>query len=103
MYYGKTETAGSDYPYEDDSDERKMLHIPAKKSRLVTVWAQRIKDLRLQNNLTQSDVAKVLHITQASYGMYELGKRQLPVDKLVDIAKFYHVSVDYVTGVTDDF
>lgn len=103
MHYGKNETISPDYQCEDESNQEKMLHIPAKKSRLVTVWAQRIKDLRLQNNLTQSDVAKVLNITQAAYGMYELGKRQLPVDKLVDIAKFYHVSLDYVTGVRDDF
>lgn len=100
MRYSKTEGTSQ---YQNDFEERKKINIPEKKSRLVTVWAQRIKDLRLQNNLTQSDVAKVLNITQASYGMYELGKRQLPVDKLVDIAKFYHVSADYVTGITDDF
>ena len=49
--------------------------------------------LRVLNNLTQAKVARVLNISQVAYGMYEMGKRRLPVDKLVALARFYHGKV----------
>ncbi len=41
------------------------------------VWPKRLKFLRKSNNLSQTDVAGVLHCSQAAYGMYELGKRKI--------------------------
>lgn len=43
-----------------------------------SIWSRRLKELRERNNLSQADVAKVLHCSQVAYGMYELGKRKLP-------------------------
>lgn len=66
-----------------------------------STWAVRLKHLREINNLSQSDVAKVIRCSQVSYGMYELGKRRIPVDKLIVLAMYYRVSMDYMTGLTD--
>lgn len=44
------------------------------------VWPERLKYLRKSNNLSQTDVAGVLHCSQAAYGMYELGKRKISAD-----------------------
>ncbi|WP_299144788.1 helix-turn-helix domain-containing protein [uncultured Dialister sp.] len=66
------------------------------------VWPKRLKFLRQSNNLSQTDVAKVLHCSQAAYGMYELGKRKISADKLLVLAQYYHVSVDYLVGLRDE-
>lgn len=70
-------------------------------ARKTAVWTQRMKELRRANNLSQSDVAKVLHCTQVDYGMYELGKRRISVENLVKLARYYRVSLDYLTGMRD--
>ena len=66
------------------------------------VWPKRLKYLRQSNKLSQTDVAKVLHCSQAAYGMYELGKRKISADKLLVLAQYYHVSVDYLVGLKDE-
>ena len=47
-------------------------------------------------------MAGVLHCSQAAYGMYELGKRKISADKLLILAQYYHVSVDYLVGLRDE-
>ena len=61
----------------------------------------RIRDLREDNNLTQADVAKYLHIKQNTYSQYENEQRQLPLSCLIALAKFYKTSPDYILGLTD--
>lgn len=61
----------------------------------------RIKELREENNLTQTYLAERLHIKQNTYSQYETGQRQLPLEVLVAIAVFYNVSTDYILGLTD--
>lgn len=61
----------------------------------------RLKQLRNANNLSQEEVAKYLHCTQVAYGMYELDKRKISVDRLIVLAKYYHVSLDYLAGFSD--
>ena len=56
----------------------------------------KLKELREENNLTQIDVAKVLNIKQNTYSQYENEKRQLPIDVLIKLAKYYKVSTDYI-------
>ncbi|WP_302613038.1 helix-turn-helix domain-containing protein [uncultured Mitsuokella sp.] len=49
-------------------------------------------------------MAKVLRCSQVAYGMYgmyELGKRRISVDNLVKLARYYHVSLDYLAGLQD--
>ena len=61
----------------------------------------RIRDLREDHNLTQADVAKLLHIKQNTYSQYENEQRQLPLSCLITFAKFYKTSTDYILGLTD--
>ena len=65
-----------------------------------SIWSSGLKELRERNNLSQADVAKVLHCSQVAYGMYELGKRKLPIERLIMLAEFYHVSLDSLTGLS---
>ena len=60
----------------------------------------RIKDLREDNDLTQKRIAEYLHIKQNTYSQYENGQRQLPIDALIALAKFYNTSTDYILGLT---
>lgn len=61
----------------------------------------RIKDLREDHDLTQQEVASFLHIKQNTYSQYENGHRQLPIECLIALAKFYKTSTDYILGLTD--
>lgn len=65
-------------------------------------YYSRLKPLRLEAKMSQADVAKVLNCSQVGYGMYELGKRKISVEKLMILAKLYHVSLDYLVGFTDE-
>ena len=64
-------------------------------------YSRRLRDLREDNDLNQADVAKVLETSQQYYGKYENGKRELPFDRAIALAKFYNVSLDYIAGLTD--
>ena len=61
----------------------------------------RIKDLREDADLTQQNIAEYLNIKQNTYCQYERGQRQIPIDLLIKLAKYYHVSVDYILNLTD--
>jgi transcriptional regulator with XRE-family HTH domain len=64
-------------------------------------YTERIRDLREDHSLTQQKVADLLHIGQRTYADYESGKTRIPVDRLLILAKFYNVSMDYITGASD--
>lgn len=61
----------------------------------------RLKSLRQEAKLSQADVAKILKCSQVGYGMYELGKRKISIEKMIVLANLYHVSMDYIVGVSD--
>ncbi len=61
----------------------------------------RIRDLREDHDLKQSDIAKYLNCSQVCYSYYELGKRDIPTQILIKLAKFYHTSTDYILGLSD--
>ena len=62
---------------------------------------QRLRDLREDAELTQTDVAKLLSTTQQQYYKYETGLRELPMHHFITLAKHYRVSLDYLVGLTD--
>ena len=62
---------------------------------------RRIRDLREDRDLLQKDLAKILNCTQVCYSNYEMGKRDLPTEVLIQLARFYHTSTDYLPGLTD--
>ena len=61
--------------------------------------ADRIKTLREQQNKTQSDLAKQLGITRSSVNAWEMGISIPTVERIIDIASFFHVSTDYLLGL----
>ena len=61
----------------------------------------RLKDLREDADLRQKDIAEYLHIKQNTYLQYENNQRQLPIDVLIKLSKFYKVSTDYILELTD--
>lgn len=64
-------------------------------------YNERIRAIREDNSLTQQKIADLLHIGQRTYADYESGKTRIPVDSLLVLAKFYNVSMDYITGASD--
>ncbi len=62
---------------------------------------QRLRDMREDHDLTQEDIARVLQTTRTQISKYELGKQMMGVDKYIKLAKFYNVSLDYLTGLID--
>ena len=61
-----------------------------------------IKDLREDNDLKQSDIAKALGITQQVYSRYELGINEIPQRHIIALCKFYNVTADYLLGLTNN-
>lgn len=60
---------------------------------------ERIRDLRIDHDMSQSQVAHLLQTTQTYYAQYELGKRPIPNKHIVTLCLFYHVSADYILGL----
>lgn len=63
---------------------------------------QRLQDLREDNDLRQEDVANILGITRQQYQLYESGKREIKFSQVIELAKYYKVSIDYIAGLTND-
>ncbi|MCL2495471.1 MAG: helix-turn-helix domain-containing protein [Oscillospiraceae bacterium] len=62
---------------------------------------RRIRDLREDADMTQKQIAKILHCSQQVYSDYELGTRNLPVDILIRLAQYHKTTTDYLLGLTD--
>ena len=62
---------------------------------------QRIEDLRIDHDMSQQDVADLLHCQREVYRRYEKGIRELPLSYAIVLAKYYGVSLDYLVGLSD--
>lgn len=62
----------------------------------------RIRDLREDHDLLQKDIAAYLQCTQVCYSNYENGKRDIPTDVLIQLARYYNTSTDYILELTDE-
>lgn len=65
------------------------------------MFAERFRELRIQRHYTRTDIAKVLNVTTATIGNYELGNREPGIRELLLLAEFFDVSLDYLVGRTD--
>lgn len=63
---------------------------------------RRLRDLREDSDLTQIECAKIAYISKNSYIRYETGEREPPFDVIINLAKYYNVSIDYIAGLTND-
>ena len=61
----------------------------------------RLKDMREDADKTQREIAELLNTSQQQYNKYENGIRELPMHHFITLAKYYDVSLDYLTGLTD--
>lgn len=61
----------------------------------------RIRDLREDKDMTQTQVAKMLGMSQTGYSKYETGENDIPTAILIKLARFYETSVDYILGETN--
>lgn len=63
---------------------------------------KRLKELREDKDLTQSQIAKYLNMSQTGYSKYETGENDIPTRILIDLATFYNTSVDYLLELTNE-
>ena len=70
-------------------------------SRGDNMYLKRLKDLRTDHDLTQENIADILKCHREVYRRYESGIRTLPIDYLIEIAKYYNTSTDYLLELTD--
>ena len=62
----------------------------------------RIRDLREDRDLNQTQVAKMLNMSQTGYSKYETGENDIPTEVLIKLADFYNTSIDYLLTQTDN-
>lgn len=62
---------------------------------------RRIRDLREDMDLTQTQMAKLLNMSQTGYSKYETGENDVPTTVLIKLSKIHNVSIDYILGQTD--
>ena len=62
----------------------------------------RIRDLREDRDLTQTQVARMLSMSQTGYSKYETGENDIPTAILIKLARFYGTSIDYLLGETGE-
>ena len=66
------------------------------------MYFHRLEDLRADHDKSQIEVAEYLNMNRNVYWRYEKGLREIPVWALIKLAEYYHVSTDYLLGLTDD-
>ena len=64
-------------------------------------YYQRLKDIREDNEKTQSDIAEVLNTVRQQYNRWETGKQELPMHHFITLARYYNISLDDLAGLTD--
>lgn len=65
------------------------------------MYLKRVYDLREDSDLTQKSIAEYLGVHPNVYRRYEKGKRDFPLELIIKLADYYHVSTDYLLGRTD--
>ena len=63
---------------------------------------RRLRELRVEKDLTQTEIAKMLGMSQTGYSKYETGENDVPTAILIKLARFYDTSIDYLLGETDN-
>lgn len=65
------------------------------------ILGKRLKELRIERGLTQKELSLALGLNAVTYLHYEKGQREPPLSVLVDIAKYFDVSVDFLLGLKE--
>lgn len=62
---------------------------------------KRLRDLREDADKSQAEIAEIIGTSQSYYAQYENGKRAIPFERVIALAKYYNISLDYIAGLTD--
>ena len=65
------------------------------------MYTERIRALREDSDYNQTMVARAIHVAQTTYSHYEKGKVRIPIECLIDLARFYNVDMNYICGVSN--
>lgn len=65
-------------------------------------YIHRIRNLREDADKTQTEIAEILGTSQTMYARYERGANELPIRHLIVLCKYYHVSADYILGLSNN-
>lgn len=65
-------------------------------------YRQKFKNYRIDNDLTQQDVAQICDVSDATVGHWETLKRHMHIDSIITLCKYYNVSSDYILGLIKD-
>ena len=68
----------------------------------LNIFAERLKELRLKNNLKQDDVGKIIGVTKTQISDMENGRRTTTIENLIILADYFNVSADYLIGRSQD-
>jgi len=66
------------------------------------MYYPRLRDLREDKDLTQTELVEILGMHKTTYTNYEQGKREIPFSLAIRLARFYNVSLDYIAGLTNE-
>ena len=80
----------------------KITFYNLQKTRRIFMYFQRLRDLREDSDMNQTQIAEILFTSQTVYSRYERGARTIPVEHLLILADFYGVSTDYILGRTNN-
>ena len=62
---------------------------------------ERLRNLREKAKISQSEIAKIIGTSQSYYAQYESGKRAIPFERVITLARYYNISIDYIAGLID--
>ena len=62
------------------------------------VVCEKLKELRIEHNLSQQKIAQILKVSRVVYNRYENNQREIPLELLCKLADFYNVTLDYLAG-----
>ena len=62
---------------------------------------EKLKALREDADKSQKEIAKIIGTSQSYYAQYESGKRSIPFERVIILARYYNVSLDYIAGLVD--
>lgn len=68
----------------------------------MAIFFKRVHDLRVDNDLKQKEIAKMLKVNINTYPHWESGMYETPIEMIDKLSKFYNCSVDYLTGLSNE-
>lgn len=67
----------------------------------MNTYAQKIRNLRIDHDLSQAQIAEIIGSTKNQVGKYERGEQEMPIKHLISLCNYYNVSADYVLGLPE--